>query len=91
MTIRVGVVTISDSAAAGAREDRSGPAIQARVTELGWSVVETRLVEDSIEQIASTLSALADSGTIDAGIDHGRHGRGSARRNPRSAARRSPS
>ena len=65
MTIRVGVVTISDSAAAGAREDRSGPAIQARVTELGWSVVETRLVEDSIEQIASMLSELADSGTLD--------------------------
>jgi molybdopterin adenylyltransferase len=65
MAIRAGVVTISDSAAAGMREDLSGPAIQERTSELGWSVAETRLVEDSIEQIATTVSELADGGTVD--------------------------
>jgi molybdopterin adenylyltransferase len=63
--IRVGVVTISDSAVAGTREDRSGPAIQARAAELGWSIVATRLVDDSIEHIATALSGMADSGTVD--------------------------
>ncbi len=60
--IRVAVVTISDSAVAGTREDRSGPALRARVTELGWSVAETRLVADDAEAISATLLTLADAG-----------------------------
>jgi molybdopterin adenylyltransferase len=56
--IRVAIVTVSDSAVAGTREDRSGPALAARVSELGWSVTETRLVPDEVETISKTLAAL---------------------------------
>lgn len=60
--IRVFVVTISDSAVAGTREDRSGPAVEARVTELGWSVSGRALVADDPEQIAGLLRSAADEG-----------------------------
>jgi len=63
--IRVAVVTISDSAAAGTREDRSGPALRQRASELGWSVAETRVVSDDASTISSTLRALADADTVD--------------------------
>ncbi len=63
--IRAAVVTISDSAVAGLREDRSGPAIKVRLAELNWTVAETCLVEDTVESIAAVLSALADRGTLD--------------------------
>jgi molybdopterin adenylyltransferase len=63
--IRVAIVTISDSAAAGTREDRSGPALKARSSELGWEVNEMRLVEDSIDGIATLLGTLADGRAVD--------------------------
>ena len=52
--IRVAIVTISDSAAAGTREDRSGPALGARVVELGWTVAQRALVPDDRTLIAKT-------------------------------------
>lgn len=58
--IRVAIVTISDSAVAGTREDRSGPALAARCAELGWTVAETRIVADeagAISQLISNLDA----------------------------------
>jgi molybdopterin adenylyltransferase len=61
--IRVAVVTISDSAAAGTREDRSGPALQARVGELGWSVTQTKLLPDDAPAITTELIRL--SGSVD--------------------------
>ena len=59
------IVTISDSASAGTRPDLSGPALEARISELGWTVVERSLVPDNAEAIAKTLSALADFDAID--------------------------
>ncbi len=59
--IRVAIVTISDSAVAGTREDRSGPALQARAVELGWIVAETRLAPDDVQTISATLRELADA------------------------------
>jgi molybdopterin adenylyltransferase len=60
--IRVAILTISDSAAAGTRPDRSGPELQERVRELGWTVSATALVSDERDQIAAKLSQLADGG-----------------------------
>ena len=57
--IRVAVITISDSSVAGIREDRSGPALEARAAELGWTVTETRLLPDHVETIATALTALS--------------------------------
>jgi molybdopterin adenylyltransferase len=63
--IRVLVVTVSDSAIAGTRADRSGPAVRERIAALGWSVVGCELVADETESIAGLLSAAADEGRAD--------------------------
>ena len=63
--IRVCVLTISDSAAEGSREDRSGPALAARVEERGWTVAERAVVPDNSRDIAARLAHWADSDTAD--------------------------
>ena len=63
--IRVAVLTISDSAAAGTREDRSGPALEERVLGLGWKVSMKKLVRDEVFEISAGLSDLAHAGEID--------------------------
>lgn len=63
--IKAAIVTVSDSAVAGLREDRSGPALQHRVQELGWTVATTGVVADDVTGISSMLARLADSGEID--------------------------
>jgi molybdenum cofactor synthesis domain-containing protein len=60
--IRVAVITVSDSAIAGTREDRSGPALRERVESFGWTVSAHELVPDESNQIADALRRLADSG-----------------------------
>lgn len=59
--IRVAILTISDSAAAGRREDLSGAAIEKRCKELSWPVVATGVVADDAEPIASRLKAWAEA------------------------------
>jgi molybdopterin adenylyltransferase len=63
--IRVAILTVSDSAVAGTREDGSGPALEQRVLELGWMATMKRLVRDEVYEISAELSALAHSGEID--------------------------
>jgi molybdopterin adenylyltransferase len=63
--IRVAVLTVSDSAAAGTREDRSGPALEERVLGLGWKVAVKKLVRDEVYEISAGLSDLAHSGEVD--------------------------
>lgn len=63
--IRVAVITISDSAAAGTREDRSGPALGERCEKFGWQVAQTRLVKDELGDIAAAMAELADSRGVD--------------------------
>ena len=58
--IRTAVVTISDSVARGAREDRSGPALRQRAEQLGWPVAAAEVVEDDRETIARLLADLSD-------------------------------
>ena len=63
--IRVAVITISDSTAAGTREDRSGPALAAKIVALGWNVAKQAVLPDEQEQISAALRELCDSGQID--------------------------
>ena len=63
--IRVAVLTISDSAAAGTREDRSGPALEERVLALGWKVSVKKLVRDEVFEISAAFSDLVHSGEND--------------------------
>jgi molybdopterin adenylyltransferase len=60
--IQVAIVTVSDSAVAATREDRSGPKLRERSESLGWTVAAQELVPDETGQISSLLQRLADSG-----------------------------
>jgi molybdenum cofactor synthesis domain-containing protein len=62
--IQVAIVTVSDSAVAGTREDRSGPKLRERVETLGWAVSAPELVPDETDQISALLRRLADSGRV---------------------------
>ena len=61
--ISVAILTVSDSAVAGRREDLSGPALKQRSDELGWRVVATAVVADEQESISERLRSWADEGT----------------------------
>ncbi len=63
--MRVALVTVSDSAARGAREDRSGPALRERCQQLGWQVGYTTVVADEAAALEARLIELADSGLAD--------------------------
>ncbi len=63
--LRVAVLTISDSVAAGRGEDLSGPAVRARCEKLGWRVVSTHVAADQEGTIRELLCELADSGKVD--------------------------
>jgi molybdenum cofactor synthesis domain-containing protein len=64
--INAAVLTISDSASAGTRPDRSGPAVRERLEQLGWLVTVTETIPDEQPRIQSRLSALADAGEVSA-------------------------
>jgi molybdopterin adenylyltransferase len=63
--MRVAVLTISDSAAKGEREDLSGPAVAAACRGLGWEVTSALRVSDDAAGVREQLRALADSGRVD--------------------------
>jgi len=65
MTIRVGILTVSDRSAQGLREDASGPALIEAVANQGWQVVKTLITPDDREQISQALSTWCDSHELD--------------------------
>jgi molybdopterin adenylyltransferase len=64
LKITVAIVTISDSAVAGTREDLSGPALEQRVIALDWTVAKRALVPDDRTLIAKALVNLCDCDVI---------------------------
>ncbi len=62
--IKVAVITVSDSAVAGTRQDLSGPALRERAESFGWTVSAVELVPDESLQIADAVRRLADSGEV---------------------------
>jgi molybdenum cofactor synthesis domain-containing protein len=60
------VFTISDSVAAGTRQDRSGPAVRERLEQLGWEVPLVDVLPDEQDRIAFRLARLADSREVSA-------------------------
>ncbi|HEY1342421.1 MAG TPA: MogA/MoaB family molybdenum cofactor biosynthesis protein [Bryobacteraceae bacterium] len=60
------VLTISDSVSAGTRADRSGPAVRARLEQLGWQVTVMETIPDEPDQIGNRLATLADGGQVSA-------------------------
>jgi molybdenum cofactor synthesis domain-containing protein len=64
--IQAAVLTISDSVAAGRRTDVSGPAVRARLEQLGWSVSAPEALPDELEVISQRLATLADGSHLSA-------------------------
>ena len=59
LVYKVGIITASDKGAAGAREDRSGPAIAARLPD-DYQVVCTEIVPDDRAKLAEALRRMCD-------------------------------
>ena len=57
---RAVVLTVSDSASAGARPDRSGPEARKLLEEAGFEVVALAVVPDERDQIAARLRQACD-------------------------------
>jgi molybdopterin adenylyltransferase len=60
--ITVGIITISDRAAAGEYSDLGGPALKDAAQEYGWHVLSEAIVPDEISRIRETLRSFSDQG-----------------------------
>jgi molybdopterin adenylyltransferase len=58
--VRARVLTVSDGVAEGTREDRSGDALVARLTEAGFDVDRRAVVADGVESVAGGLRELCE-------------------------------
>jgi molybdopterin adenylyltransferase len=65
MTIRFGILTLSDRSSRGERADSSGPALADLIRAQSWSVAEQAILPDDESAIKSKLRGWADSGKFD--------------------------
>ncbi len=65
MTIRVGILTISDKGSRGGRDDTSGAAIKEMLAAIDASVELYEVVPDEAEEIASRLRRWCDEESLD--------------------------
>ena len=65
MTIRFGILTLSDRSARGERDDASGPALARLIQAEGWSVTRQDLLPDEESAIRELLIAWSDSSEVD--------------------------
>ncbi len=63
--MRALVLTISDGAYAGTREDKSGPALADRLRAAGHHVIDIEVLPDERERIAGRLREIAQQGLAD--------------------------
>ena len=54
------VITVSDGVVDGTREDKSGTALEARLVEAGYAVVDRTVVADGVESVGDALRAACD-------------------------------
>lgn len=65
MTLRIGILTVSDRSSRGEREDASGPALARLVEGQGWTVTRQTILPDDQAAIRELLIAWADGGELD--------------------------
>jgi len=65
VTIRFGILTLSDRSARGERADSSGPALANVIQGEGWSVTRHELLPDDESAIREILISWSDSGEMD--------------------------
>jgi len=87
MTIRFGILTISDRSSRGERADSSGPALVRLIQAEGWSVTKQSLLPDEESAIRDLLITWADSSELDVILTTG--GTGFSRRDVTPEATRS--
>jgi molybdopterin adenylyltransferase len=80
--MRAAVVTASDKASAGIREDASGPVLVELLRELGAEVAPAYVVPDEQSQMEALLSTLADDGDVDVVLTTGGTGLAARDRTP---------
>jgi len=65
MTIRFGILTLSDRSSRGERADSSGPALALLIRAEGWSVAKQSILPDEESAIREILANWADSAELD--------------------------
>ncbi len=65
MTIRFGILTLSDRSSRGERADSSGPALARLIEAEGWSVAKESILPDEESAIREILISWADSNELD--------------------------
>ena len=65
MTIRFGILTLSDRSSRGERADSSGPALALLIQAEGWSVIRQSILPDDESEIRKILIDWADSAEMD--------------------------
>lgn len=65
MSLRFGIITASDRAARGERQDVSGPALAEFITSQGWFVARMAILSDELQLLRETLTAWADDDEMD--------------------------
>lgn len=74
--LRAKILVLSDAAAAGRREDRSGPQLRSLLETRGWVVTPAEVLPDDAERIRGRLEALTDGEECDAVFTSGGTGLG---------------
>ncbi len=80
--MRAAIVTISDKAFVGQREDSSGPILARALSELGAVVIENIILPDEQDRIAAELMRLADELRVDLVVTTGGTGPAARDRTP---------
>ena len=65
MTIRFGILTLSDRSSRGERADSSGPALARLIQAEGWFIAKQSLLPDDESAIRQILIEWADGGEVD--------------------------
>lgn len=65
MTLRFGILTISDRSTRGERPDSAGPALAEVIQSYGWQVTRRGLIPDDFATIETTLRQWINTGDLD--------------------------
>lgn len=65
MTLRFGILTLSDRSSRGERPDSSGPALARLIEAENWSIAKQALLPDNESAIREILIEWADNGEVD--------------------------
>jgi molybdenum cofactor synthesis domain-containing protein len=76
MTLRIGILTVSDRVSAGAMQDEGGTAIGASLRGTGWTIEQEAVVPDDLGRIAETLKRWSDDLGLDVILSTGGTGLG---------------